>query len=453
MNREQELLERCQRLVQLAQRAGADEAEVFGVEARTQAVRFEKGDLKLAQVDEGSTLGLRVFVGKRLGFAATNQSDPQALEQAAQAAVTLARYSPADAHNQLPDPRPLTSFQPSLVDPQLLQLSIEELVGRGRDFVAAVLASDRRLSVDGAQLANVANTQAIATSKGQASVESDAQLSASIGGMALEGNLVGGIHYEGDATRRAQEFEALLQRLRTQFVEIAVDNLGAQRGESYQGAVLLAPDAFMDVFLAPIVSSMSAIAVQRGRSPLAGKLHHSIAAPLLSIDDDPTDRELSGAASFDREGQPCTKQALIEAGVLQSYLYNAYAAHVEGRTSTGHARGSARGVPGLGTHALSVRAGGGGDRNALLQALGRGLFVQRFSGTVDAASGDFSGVAKSARWVEGGRVVRAVREMLISGNLYRLLPEIRALSSERERLSGSALCPYALVEGISVTAG
>jgi PmbA protein len=193
--------------------------------------------------------------------------------------------------------------------------------------------------------------------------------------------------------------------------------------------------------------------VQRGRSALAGKLGQSIAVPMLDIVDDPTDDSLAGAGAFDREGQPTSRFPIVERGVLASYLFNGYAAAVEGRESTGHAKGGARSVPGLGVHAIVVRPGTGGDLAAMLRSLSRGLFVQRFSGTVDPASGDFSGVAKSARWVENGRVVRPVRETLLSGNAFRLLSSIASLSSVDERCMGASRAPYAIVDGVSVTAG
>ncbi len=216
--------------------------------------------------------------------------------------------------------------------------------------------------------------------------------------------------------------------------------------------MLFAPDAFFDIFVAPLVSAASAIAVQRGRSPLAGKLGTRIASRLLEILDDPRDRTLAGCGSFDREGQPAAPYPIVTRGALAGYLYNGYAAAVEGATRPA-TRAAARAACALGAHAIVVRGGPGGSRERILAAFGRGLFVQRFSGTVDGASGDFSGVAKSSRWVDGGRAVHPVREMLLSGNLYRLLHELRRLSTVEERLSGSARAPYAIVDGLSITSG
>lgn len=449
---ERALAARCAALVGAARARGADEAEVFGSQTRGIAVRFEKGDLKLAQVDEGSSLGLRVFRGQRLGFTSTNQAETSALERCADEALALSRFAPPDPHNRLPAPRGIAKLAP-LTDPALAELTVEELVELGRRFVERTQELDKRLSIDAASVELVRTTHAIATSASLQAAESDCLFSCSIGALAIDGADVGGMHYEGELVRRRDELESALERVARTTGECALGNLAAQRGESYQGAVLFAPDAFFDVFVAPLVSAASAIAVQRGRSPLAGKLGTQLASECFSIVDDPRDRTLAGCGSFDREGQPAESYPLVARGVLQGYLYNGYAAAVEGRASTGHASGGARGVPGLGAHALVVRGADGGSREQMFAALGRGLFVQRFSGTVDGASGDFSGVAKSSRWVDGGRAVHPVREMLLSGNLYRLLHQVRRLSSVEERLSGSARAPYAIVDGLSITAG
>ncbi len=72
---------------------------------------------------------------------------------------------------------------------------------------------------------------------------------------------------------------------------------------------------------------------------------------------------------------------------------------------------------------------------------------------MDAAPGDFSGTAKSARWVENGQVVRSVNEVMLSGNAFELLKGKTQLTQATERVGGSSQIPWALVDGVSVTAG
>jgi len=448
---EQTLRGHASRLVESAHAAGAEEAEAYCVRGQMVAVRFEKGDLKLTTVDEGATLGLRAFRERRTGFASSNQEGEAALERMAGDAAGLARFSPPDDANVLPAPRPAEPG-PGIHE-SLLGLSIGEAVEHGRQLVARTVAIDPRLSLDQASLNLSLFSSAVASSTGTAASSSDASVSMSVFGMAIDGDDVGGFDYWGDLARDRADLEARSAACSERFARAALGNLGAGKAETYRGPVLFAPAAFQDVFISPLVSAASAIAVQRGRSALAGKLGESVAAEALEIVDDPGDRRLYGACAFDREGIATGRYPIVEAGVLRGYLYNAYAAAVEGIPSTGHGRGGPRSVPGLGAHALCVAPGSGGDARALANTLGRGLVVQRFSGTVDPASGDFSGVAKSARWVEPGSDERPVRETLFSGNAFELLGRILALSSESEVVMGGARVPWALIDGVSVTAG
>lgn len=450
--REARLVERARELVDLARAGGADDAEVCASHVESVEVQFEKGDLKLTTVDEAASLGLRVFHGHRTGFASTNQGDRESLRAAAADANALASLSPPDPANRLPEPPPVERAV-ELVSPDLVRLTVDDVVDRARDLVGRIVAVDPRIALERATVELSTSSVAVCSSRGVRATESDAALAMSVFGMAVDGDDVGGFDLWGEVLRDPQRFDAAAAETVARFTSGVLGNLGTAAAESYRGPVLFSPAAFLSVFVSPLVAAASAIAVQRGRSALAGKLGERIASESVTITDDPHDRRLAGAASFDREGVPTRRFPIVSRGVLAGLLYNAYAAAVDGVESTGHAAGDARNVPGLGCHSLSVAPGAGGDRDALLAALGRGLVVQRFSGSVDPASGDFSGVAKSARWVEDGRIVRPVRETLFSGNAFALLPRVIALSSHGESVMGRSLAPWALVDGVSVTAG
>jgi len=452
---------RCRTAVERAIDAGADEAEACASANSGTSVQLEKGDLQLARVKESESLGLRVFVGGRIGFASTNQaSSDTSLAQLARDAVTLAKLSPVDPSAGLLsgsriDPRPF------LDQPRAWDIGPERVVDWAADLLGRIRAFDRRISVDQGAVNFGRGSSAVFSSIGADAAESDAGLSASLFGMAIDGDEVGGFDSRGDYARNAEGFEARLERLAREFGTTVLANLGTGRAQTYKGAVLLAPAAVLDLLVEPLVGALSALAVQRGRSAMAGKLGEAIAASAFDLVDDPTDPELAGATGADREGAPAVRTPLVEAGVLATYLYNARAARIEGRASgTGHAVGGPRGVPGIGPHALVLGPAKPSDegqldfgRDELAPRLGRGLLVGRFSGTVDPTSGDFSGVAKSARWIEAGAVTGSVGETLIAGNAYEALRAIAALSSRTALLGGRCRMPWALVDGVSVTAG
>ena len=244
-----------------------------------------------------------------------------------------------------------------LTSESVASFGVADAVERGRDFSSRLLAVDPRVTVDKADLSVTRGVRVVRTSTGIAAEERSTTLGVSVFGMARDGDDVAGFDYWGDTVRHVDDLDAAIRETVERFTSTVLGNLGAQAAESYRGPVLFAPQAFLEIFIDPILSGASALAVQRGRSALAGKLGERIASTALTIADDPADTTLGGATRFDREGQPAEYREIVAGGVLKSYLYNAYAAHTEGRASTGHARGGPRSVPGLGPNAVVVAPG------------------------------------------------------------------------------------------------
>ncbi|QDV07279.1 peptidase PmbA [Planctomycetes bacterium Poly30] len=453
----EDLEKRASELLQMAHEAGATGAEVYGYGGTSLSAKVEKGDLGQVQADEGSTLGLRVLIDGRLGFASTNQMRPEALRAAAVDAVAIAKLSPPDEANVLPEPDEVDDSHRMRhhLDPALAGIDVAQVVARAQALSQTAVDHDARVSVDQASFSVVSGASVVVSSRGIRQSDEDAALTMSLMGLAVDGAETGGFDYRGAVVRNSSQVEAELQRIAREVARACIGNLGATAGKTYKGPVAFAPAAFASSFLSPLLGSISAIAVQRGRSALADKIGEKI-APGLTLIDDPTDPKVAGARAFDREGLPARKIHLVDDGVLRTFIHNTYSAAVGKTKSTGHAQGGPRSVPGLGCHAIRIEsslADGLADEAEMLAALGTGLYIQRFSGSVDAASGDFSGTAKSARWVENGVVVRSVNEVMLSGNAFKLLNGSTQLTRATERVGGSSQIPWALVDGVSVTAG
>ena len=77
----------------------------------------------------------------------------------------------------------------------------------------------------------------------------------------------------------------------------------------------------------------------------------------------------------------------------------------------------------------------------------RGALVGRLSMGNPAANGDFSGVIKNSFEIVGGQVGAALSEVMISGNMARMLLDVQAVS--RERLdTGALLLPWLRIGGL-----
>ena len=167
---------------------------------------------------------------------------------------------------------------------------------------------------------------------------------------------------------------------------------GARQPTSRRCPVVLDPYVAAS-FVSLIGRTLSADAVQRGRSLFAGKEGERIASERLELVDDGLDPEGLGTAPFDGEGVPRRRTALIDGGVLQTYLYDAYTARRAGRASTGNGeRGSYRTPPSVDATNLLVTPGTASE-SELLQAAGDGVYVMGVSGLhsgVNPISGTFS---------------------------------------------------------------
>jgi PmbA protein len=223
-----------------------------------------------------------------------------------------------------------------------------------------------------------------------------------------------------------------------------------KRSKAYSGAVFFSDEAFTEIFLEPLLDAIDGDTVWKGKSQLKDKLTERIAAPGFTLVDDGTRAGALGSAPFDREGVPHRRTVIVGDGVLHRFLYDGKSANRAKTLPTGHASGSARSLPGIGTTNLAIATGDQTDA-ALLRTLKTGLLVGRFSGNVDAVSGDFSGVAKGSFWVHRGEVVHPVQETLISGNVYALLHRIVERGSHAH-VNMTTSCPFILIDGVMVTA-
>ena len=207
------------------------------------------------------------------------------------------------------------------------------------------------------------------------------------------------------------------------FRESVVGSLGARQGKSYRGKVLLHPYVVMGLLGDLVQTNCNGRMHVDDMTPWKGRVGEQVASKLLTVYEDPTDRDFAQWSPFDREGVPTARHALIENGRLAFVAYDGFSARRAGTASTGNAGGGAEGLPSVGFSNVSVtvdRARGKMLSDAdLSKELGSGLVVKRFSGNVDAQSGHFSGIAKNSWWVQDGVRAHAVNEVMISGQRVR----------------------------------
>lgn len=450
MNRpipQQELLDLCEKGVQAALDAGADQAEVFATSHTESEASVEKNDLNQTRRVEETTFGIRVVKSGSLGFCTSNQAS--SLHEAAREAVTLARMSPADEFNGLPSGEALPETAPA-VDPALLDLGVPELTGLCMDLLEKTRAQDSRLTIDTGSVSVSHGTRAIASSEGIRAAFEGANAGGYLFGMCVDGEAVGSFSYDGDTVRSAKDLRPNLEAAFSRFVKKCAGAMNAKKGESFRGSVILPPDTVQEFLIGNLMGMLGANAVRLGQSPLGDRVGQSIASPLMHLTEEGAGLPAFRLAPFDREGTLRRQTPLIKAGVLQGFLYDAYEARAAKTQSTGHASGGASSTPSVGASCLSIAAGTT-PLNQLMD-VDQGILVTRFSGSTNPITGDFSGVIKGGFLLQAGEKI-PIDETTMAGNLYDCLKNISAISSERRLINGSAHLPTIRIEDVSVSAG
>ena len=231
--------------------------------------------------------------------------------------------------------------------------------------------------------------------------------------------------------------------------------LGGEPPKSGAMPVIFDPEA-MASMLGVFSSVFSSENTQKGLSRLAGSEGEVIAAPCVTLVDDPFHPASPAQMDFDGEGYPTCTKNVIENGVLKTLLYNMKTAAVAGKETTGNASKGGYDA------AVSVRpftmylAGGELTEEELLAKAGNGVYITSLGGLhagANPVSGDFS-LQSAGFLIEDGKKTDYIKSFTVAGNFYQLLKNIVCLADNCQipRAMGSTAfgSPSVLVEGLSV---
>jgi PmbA protein len=441
----------ARRAVEAATAAGAGDAEAYVSRESGREVRVHGGEVESLTAAVQSGVGIRAWSGHRVGYAyGTDLSEAGVAEIAARAAEAAA-VADEDEFAAPPQPAQIEAL-PGLGDPSIAEWEPARLAELALSVERTALESDPRLvGVETAVYADAAEQAAIASSTGVAGEYENSTCYAYLQALAEgEGARETGLGFGLARGPRGLDPEAI----GAEGAQRALEMIGAGKPESRACPVVLDPTVAAS-FVGLVGGGLGAKAVQRGRSPLAGRLEDEVASAAFALHDDGREPEGPASAPFDGEGVPRRRTALIEGGRLRSYLYDTYTAHREGVASTGSAsRGSYRSLPVVSTSNLVVAPGSHSFEQLLAEA-GEGVFVNDVAGLhsgVNPVTGVFS-VGASGRMIRGGALAEPVREFTIAGELVAMLGAVSAAGADPRWVpfGGSVSTPPLLIAEMAIS--
>jgi PmbA protein len=429
-----------------------EEIEAYAVRSREVDVNAFEGEVESLATAEVEGVGVRVIVDHRQGYAWAGSLDPDVVAGTLEDARDNAAFGAPDEFYGLVTPDDFAGIDAVELDlfrEELLTVPTADKVALAIELEAATKAVDPRIrSLRSASYGDAAAESAVANSHGVEVVTRRTLCSCSAYAMAGDGDdtQTGGGYSAGRAFGDLDVNEAARDA-----AERAVRLLGAKQPASRRLPVILDPQVTRSL-VSLIGSALSADAIQRGRSMFVAREGEEVAAPGVTLVDDPTLADAFGAASYDAEGVPTRRLELIGRGRLNAFLHNVYTARRGATTTTGSAiRGGFKSTPGVGARALHLMPGAL-SAEEILASVPEALFVQSVSGLhsgTNVVSGDFS-VGAEGLMVRGGAFAEPVREVTIASTLQRMLHDIVHIGSDLEWLPGGAAGMTVLLDEMSV---
>ena len=441
----------ARRAVEAAVTAGAGDAEAYASRDSGREVRVHGGEIESLTAATQSGIGVRAWIGHRVGYAFGTDLSEAGVAAIAARAADAAAAADEDEFASPPEPAEIEPLA-GLSDPTGADWSADRVAELALSVERTALAADSRIAgVEQAVYADSAELVSIVSSAGVAGEYESSSCFAYLQALA-----------EGDGGRETG-LGFGLARGPGDLDPVAIGAEGAERALAMIGASKPASRACPVVFDPTVAASFAGLigavlganAVQRGRSPFAGRLNEELAGEALALYDDGRDPQGAASAPFDGEGVPRRRTALIEGGRLRAYLYDTYTANREGGSSTGSAsRHGYRSLPSVSPSNLIV-ATGTLDLQGLLNEARDGIYVTDVAGLhsgVNPVTGVFS-VGASGRAIRDGELAEPVREFTIAGDLVSMLGAVKATGAEARWVpfGGSVSTPPLLIGEMAIS--
>ena len=431
------------RLVEAARKAGADAADAVAVRSVSQSVEIRDGAVEESERSEGDDFGLRVFVGKRQAVVSTNDVRASAATLA-ERAVAMAKVAPEDKFAGLADPSLLARQFPDLdlVDADMPTVGrLEELA---REAEAAAMADRGVTKSGGASASAGVGGMVLMTSHGFRGAYLGSRYGISMTAIAGEGTAMER-DYDYSSALHAADLDTPEKIGRTA-AKRAVERLNPRKPSTGRVPVVFDPRVAGSL-IGHLAGAINGEAITRKTSFLQGKLGQPVFGKTIRIIDDPLRKRGQASRPFDGEGVAGRRLAIVDAGVITTWLLDSATARELGLQTTGHAQRGVSSSPSPGATNLHLEPGPLSPDD-LIADIAEGFYVTDLIGRgVNIVTGDYSRGA-SGFWIEKGKRTYPVSEVTIAGHLNDIFRSLTPANDLEFRYATNAATVR--VEGLTV---
>ena len=434
------------RLLDAAQKAGAEAADALAVHGTSLTIDVRRGALEQAERAEGTEIGLRVLFGGRQACVSASDISDRTIAALAERAVAMAREAPDDPFAGLANPAQIARGW---------DLAALDLTDPAAEPDAPMLEADCR-AVEAAALQSKGITQVEASAGYSSRAMHLAASNGFSGGYARTSRSISAVAFTGEGTGMERDWAGESRTYQSDLPGAqGIGALAAERALARAGAVkpvtgtypVLFDERVASSLIGHLLSAVNGAAIARGASWLRDALGTQVLPEGLSVIEDPHRPRISSSRPFDGEGLPTRRRAIVENGILTGWTLDLATGRKLGMDSTANASRGTSSPPSPSTSNIDLTQGTR-TREDLIRDMGTGLYVTSMIGsTISPTTGDYSRGA-AGFWVQNGVISHPVNECTIAGNLRDML--LRLIPANDARAHLSTRVPSCLIDGLTL---
>ena len=441
-------MELVETAVAKALKLNATEAEAYVQKTRTIMVEFAEQIESLKTV-ESIGIGLRVALGKRNAIYSTSTLNEGEVGQAAERAVKIAMVAPEDPDWKHFNRRFGKSAVEGYYDSRLATIEYDEIVDRLTAATRLINERDKRVRPTRGILTLATSTIAIANSCNETVDKKETGMIVELRAKAADA----GMESTGNEHQEARSWKEVdFENLAINAGNKAAKFMTAKPMPGGKTDIIFRNQIFANLLGIFIGPTISAEWVQKGRSPLAGKIGNTIASENVSIVDDGTLPGGWGTCPFDDEGYPIQRTPIVEKGVLKSFVYDTYTAMKANVESTGNAQRAGYWIKPQPSPNNLVFAKGNNSPEEMIKDTKAGIYVDTTIGEwlSNPVSGNLNATVTHGYRIENGALAEPVKGVVLSGNFFELLKTGVGSIGNDLRNSGENYSPTVKLVGVTV---
>jgi PmbA protein len=417
----------------------SDSAEVIYEEGESRSISFENNKLKSVFTKSIRGIGLRIIKDGKIGFSST--TDFRKPEQLVTNAIESAEFGQEakfefQTKNQFKDIK--------LFDENVVNYPIENGIQIGKETI------EKALSVNPDYECGVSIGKGVSTCRLINSSGLDVSARSTSFGTSIDILLVKdkGLLWVGEGESSAKVADDLDKHITKALHDLKLAEKEIEISTASYPVIFTSKA--IGTLLSTFETGCNGKMIQKGVSPLTGKLGQKIIDERISMYDDPTIDYADGSYICDDEGVSAQRTPLFESGVLKNYIYDLQTAGIMNAKSTGNGTRSFASQPSPGNSNVIIEPGEMKFED-MIKDMKRGILVDQVlgGGQSNILAGEFSVNIDLGFLVENGEIVGRVKDCMIAGNVFDVFNNIIALGDKSD-WHGSLKVPPFYFKSINV---